>query len=40
MFEKERFEPLWLKYAGTSDFASFDIEYSVPFIHELMSFQL
>jgi hypothetical protein len=37
MFEKERFEPLWQKYAGTSDFSSFNIEKSIPFMQEIMS---
>ena len=23
MFEKDRFDPLWIKYAGTNDFSSF-----------------
>ena len=26
MFEKERFEPMWIKYAGNSDSATFNID--------------
>lgn len=37
MFQKEIFEPLWQKYAGKSDFSSFNIDKSVPFMQEIMS---
>ncbi len=39
MFEKDRFDPLWIKYAGTNDFSSFNLEKSIPFLSDLVNYR-